>query len=103
MKGAVKESKHTSLAHSDVEWKLAQAFAAPSLEALGAVDLGTEKFNRAIREAAGKDYLGGYINYLDLTLEKEYYYDEGLARLKKIKAKYDPENLFRRAKGIQED
>ena len=58
------------------------------------------QWNGKIIEAAGDDYLGGYINYFDSSLPKERYYGDKLPRLKRVKEKYDPENTFRREKGI---
>lgn len=54
-------------------------------------------------EAAKEDYLGGYINYFDLSLPKEKYYGDKLPRLKALKVKNDPLNFFTRAKGILEE
>lgn len=53
-------------------------------------------------EAAGDDYLGGFISYFDQSLGKKHYYGKNLPLLQKVKARYDPENAFSRAKGISE-
>ena len=58
IKGAVKERSLTSLAHSQMEWKLARAYMAIQVEDLDTVDRATRTFNKEIREAAGEDYLG---------------------------------------------
>ena len=46
MKGGVKNKDRTSLAHSDMVWKLAHAYVSPSFEELGSMDEWTRGFNR---------------------------------------------------------
>ena len=46
MKGGVKNKDRTSVAHSDMEWKLAHAYVSPSLEELESMDKWTRAFNR---------------------------------------------------------
>lgn len=102
IKGAVKDPIHTSLGPAKVSWKLHAAFKIPSQADIKHGDAVTGRWNKEIMKAAGSDYLGGYINYFDMSLGKKHYYGDNLKKLKKIKAKYDPENRFQRAKGISQ-
>ena len=56
-----------------------------------------------MQRGAGKDYLGGYINYMDFNLndyQKYYFNSTTIARLQDIKEKYDPNGVFSNVRGI---
>ena len=62
-------------------------------------DSGTEKvlnFIRAAQQVLSPFALGSYVNYPTYVAQSaERYFGESLPRLRTIKAKYDPFNLFR--------
>ena len=100
IKGSVKDRAKTSLGPASVEWKLASVFMAINDDDIKPANNATRKWDRKMRKAAGRYYLGGYINYFDTTLPKKYYYGRNLKRLSNIKRKYDRKNVFKRQKGI---
>lgn len=100
VKGAVKNTTLTSVGNANVEWKLARFFLESPIEASDDIFLNINDWNKNIEKAAGKDYLGGYINYGDSTLKKKYYYGENLKRLQQIKNTYDEENVFNTKQGV---
>jgi len=57
-----------------------------------------KRFRRAIRPFV----IGDYVNFPDLQIKnyREAYYGVNVARLKQVKRKYDPHNVFRFAKSI---
>lgn len=85
----------------NADWKLSSTFVIPEHKDVKHVNKVCNRWNKDIIEAAGENYLGGYINYLDDSLRKKRYYGKNLHKLKKLKEKYDPDNVFRRIKGIK--
>ena len=58
-----------------------------------------------MQRGAGKDYLGGYINYMDFNLNDyqiNYFNSTTISRLQEIKEKYDPNDVFSNVRGIPE-
>ena len=72
----------TSFIHPKVEWKLARYFLETPLEASDRdIFVNTKDWNKLIEKTADNNYLGGYINYGDSTLNKKYNYGKNLKRL----------------------
>ena len=101
IKGAVKNKTLTSVGNADFEWKLARFYLEPPSSAVDEVFDELKDWNKRIKKVAGKDYLGGYINYGDPTLKTKYYYGENLKKLRKIKKKYDMDNVFEAKQGVK--
>jgi len=58
-------------------------------------------WNKIVQDTMNNgNYHGSYINYLDGTADKSTYYGSTLQRLLEIKEEYDPDNFFKRVKGI---
>lgn len=100
IKGGVKNSTLTSVGNANFQWKLARFYLELPESAMDGIFDEEKDWNKKIEKVAGDDYLGGYINYGDPTLNKKYYYGENLKMLKQIKEKYDRDNVFDAKQGI---
>lgn len=100
IKGGVRNTTLTSVGNANFEWKLARFYLELPESATEDIFDEEKDWNKRIQKASGDDYLGGYINYGDPTLNKKYYYSENLKMLKRIKEKYDKDNVFDAKQGI---
>ena len=100
IKGAVQDTSLTSVGNANAVWKLARFFLETPLDAMEEIFENVHQWNKDIAKMAGNNYLGGYINYGDSTLDAKFYYGENLNRLQEIKEKYDQHNVFVTKQGV---
>ena len=92
----IKNSKMTSLPYPDAKWKYAQTLLWEKESYTPTLYYLTGLWDVLVQEAAGDNYLGGYINYDDLAVAnyEKIFFGGNLERLSELKRKYDPNGLF---------
>ena len=62
----------------------------------------TAQWKNIVKEEAGRNYEGEYINYIDFNTDDyaKDYFGDNLRKLINLKKEYDPEDFFKRPFGV---
>lgn len=104
LNGFIKNPERTSLnpAVTDASWHFTmRAKHSYDPELMRKIRCKNRAVTDRLKEAIGSDYIGPYWNYFDGASDKSDYYGDAYDKVSAIKEKYDPDNLFKKIKGVK--
>uniref|UniRef100_A0A7S2MEF3 FAD-binding PCMH-type domain-containing protein n=1 Tax=Helicotheca tamesis TaxID=374047 RepID=A0A7S2MEF3_9STRA len=106
LKGFIKNPERTSLNPdiADAKWHItSRAKHAYDQELEQKIRCKNREITRQLKDRLDDKWAGPYWNYFDSSVDKKDYYGDIFDDVKEIKEKYDPDNLFKKIKGIKVD